>query len=353
MLSIIIPTLNEKDTILKTISEIKRNLKNITYEIIVVDDNSPDKTWKTVQIAKIPFVSCIRRIGKKSLSLSIKEGFSKAKFPYLLVLDADGQHEPKIIKEMLKQIPKNDFVIGSRFTKNGSAKNWSKNRLLISKTASLITFPLISNKLKDPMAGFFMTKKEVFEKTKKDLKGTGYKIFLEMFLSLQNQRRVKISEIPYNFKNRKNGKSKINIKVIKSDLSMILRFYYKKFSRFSKFLIVGFSGLLLNTFLLWFLTEKIHLFYLLSGIIATETAIISNFLLNNFWTWKNTNKKPILQKLLYANLISLLGLTITITSLWVFTYLGVYYLLSNLIGILFSTYLNFTLNNKITFKNEN
>jgi dolichol-phosphate mannosyltransferase len=119
MISIIIPTLNEKDTIIRTIKEIQKNIFPVKHEIIVVDDNSPDKTWQIVQKSKLKNVFCLRRINGKSLSSAVIEGFSKAKYPNLLVMDADGQHDPTIIKQMLKLINNNDFVTGSRFIKGG------------------------------------------------------------------------------------------------------------------------------------------------------------------------------------------------------------------------------------------
>jgi dolichol-phosphate mannosyltransferase len=222
----------------------------------------------------------------------------------------------------------------------------------MSKLAALFCVPILKSKLKDPMSGFFMTKKETFNKVKNNLTGKGYKILLDMVLTIELlDKKAKISEIGYKFRIRKQGQSKLSSKVIKDYLLMLTTFTLKKYSRIIKFLCVGFIGVIINTSILWFLTEKINLFYVISGIIATETAIITNFLLNNFWTWNNTNKlHSFIKRLILFNSVSLVGLIITITSLWILTEIGIYYLMSNLIGIILATAWNYYANDKITFK---
>ncbi|MFT4297911.1 MAG: glycosyltransferase [Candidatus Woesearchaeota archaeon] len=358
MLSIIIPTYNEKESIINTINQIKSNIKGIRHEIIVVDDNSPDKTWKKVSDAKISNVRCIRRTKEKGLSSAVIHGFRNAKYSNLLLIDADGQHNPEIIKEMLNLMPKNDFVIGSRFIKGGSVDDWQKPRILISKAAACLAKPLLSSKITDPMSGFFMTKKAIFNQIQEQLSGKGYKILLDIIVAyeiknkiLGNKQRVKIKEVPYTFKKRKKGESKLGFKVISDYLFMLAFLGFKKYSSLVKFLIVGLTGLILNTLLLWLLTEKVGIFYVLSGIIATETAIISNFILNNYWTWKKGNKTySFIKRLLLYNSVSIIGLLITVSILWLLTELGIYYLLSNIIGIVIATAWNFLANDRITFK---
>ncbi len=355
MLSIIIPTLNEKDTILTTIKEIKKNIKGITHEILVIDDNSPDKTWEVVNKAKIQNTKSIRRLRGKSLSSAVMLGFERAKYKNLLVMDADGQHDPKIIKEMLKEIPKNDFVTGSRFIKGGSVEGWPKKRILMSKTAAMLAKPILNTKVKDPMSGFFMTNKKIFKEVKPRLSGKGYKIFLEMIFEYEQKRKkAKIAEVPYTFRTRKKGESKLGFNVLKAYGLMLLKFAIKKYKKIIKFLIVGLLGVIVNTGILWILTELAGVHYLISGIIATQTAIIHNFLLNNSWTWNGKNKKhSYLKRLISFNTVSLIGLGITVSTLWFLTdIIGIYYIISNLIGIALATTWNFIANDKITFKQK-
>jgi dolichol-phosphate mannosyltransferase len=351
MLSIIIPTYNEKEVILDTIRGIKKGLVGVKHEIIVVDDDSPDLTWRIVKESRLKDVRCIRRLDEKSLSSAVIRGFSDAKYDYLLVLDADNQHDSSIIKEMLKHIKNYDFVVGSRFIEGGSVEGWSQKRIFMSKFAASLSRPLLSSKIKDPMSGFFLTKRGVFDEVKGDLSGKGFKIFLEMLFALESRRIVLIKEIPYTFRIRKKGVSKLGFNVVKAYLSMLFFFSLKKYSQLIKFLLVGLSGVFVNTALLWFLTEQVGLFYVLSGIIATEIAIINNFLLNNFWTWRRRNKKHnFFRRLVSFNAVALVGLGISVSVLWFLTELGVYYLISNLVGILFATAWNYLANDKITFK---
>jgi len=350
MLSVIIPTYNEKDSVLSTIKELKKNIKGIKHEIIVVDDDSPDETWRVVNDSGISHVRCIRRVNDKGLSSAVIRGFSEAKYDYLLVLDADNQHDSSIIKEMLKH--KNcDFVVGSRFVRGGGVSGWSKKRVFMSRFAALLSRPLFSASVNDPMAGFFLTNKSVFNKVKNDLSGRGFKIFLEMFFVLESKKKVKIKEVPYVFRIRKRGESKLGINVIIAYLVMLFSFALKKYATLFKFLVVGASGVVVNTGILWLLTERFDLFYVLSGIIATELAIIRNFLLNNFWTWKSRAKKySFFKRLVSFNGVSLVGLGISVSVLWLLTELGVYYLLSNFIGIIIAATWNYLANDKFTFK---
>jgi dolichol-phosphate mannosyltransferase len=187
----------------------------------------------------------------------------------------------------------------------------------MSKSAALLAKPLLKSNVSDPMSGFFMTKKEVFKIIQNDLSGKGYKIFLEMIFCYEKKKgKSNIGEVPYHFRTRKLGESKLGAKVIFDYLQMLLNFALKKYAFLIKFLIVGLIGLFVNTTLLWFFTEIINLYYVFSGIIATELAIINNFLLNNFWTWNKRNKRHSFIKRFFSyNLVSLIGLMITIFTL--------------------------------------
>lgn len=353
MISIIIPTYNEKNSILNTIGEIKKYL-SVKHEILVMDDDSKDKTWKVVNDAKIDSTKAIRRTKNKSLSAAVIDGFEIAKYENLLVLDADGQHDPSIIPKMLEHIQKNDFVSGSRYTKGGSVQNWPKKRIFASKSAAMLTKLALKTKITDPMSGFFMTKKKVYNQIKKQLSGRGYKIFLEMLSLYENkQEKVSLKEIPYKFRTRKQDKSKLGIKTIIDYLIMIAKLTLKN-NTLIKFLIVGLTGVIVNMFFLWLLTEQIGIYYVVSGIISTELAILNNFFLNNFWTWKKRNKKHhFIKRLLSFNAVSIIGLIITVSSLYIFTELfAINYLISNLIGIALATTWNYLANDKYTFKTK-
>lgn len=208
-ISLIIPTYNEAKNIKKVIKRILPSLRKYDYEIVVVDDDSPDGTADIVNSLKIKRVRLIRRKGKKDLSLSIMDGFKHAKGDIVGVIDADLSHPPELIPKVIEPIIKEnyDISIASRIVKGGGVENWPFIRRFTSWFASLLARPLTN--VKDPMSGFFFVKKSKLNYNY--LKPRGYKILLEILVkcSLTN-----FKEVPYIFRNRKYGESKIGSKVI-------------------------------------------------------------------------------------------------------------------------------------------
>ena len=204
-ISIIIPTYNEKENIKKLIISINKILKK-DFEIIIVDDHSPDGTGKIVaELSKKYPVKCVHRKGKLGLSSAVIEGFKAAKGPVIGVMDADFSHDINIVPQLIKPIINNEaeLTIGSRYIKGGEIENWPLKRKVISRGATLLSLPL--TKIKDPMSGFFFLKKEVIEGI--ELNAKGYKILLEIIVKGSYD---KVKEIPYTFVDRKSGKSKLN-----------------------------------------------------------------------------------------------------------------------------------------------
>ena len=224
MLSIILPTFNEEGNIGKMLTLIKKNLQKINYEVIVVDDNSSDKTVEIAKsMSKKLNVRVIVRKKDYGLSQSVVEGFRKANGDIVCAMDSDLQHPVEILPKMLDNIKNCDIVIGSRFVAGGEIEKWSFHRKIISFFAKMMIMPL--TKVHDPMTGFFMVRKSVI---KFDLlKPRGYKILLEILVrnNLKN-----FIEVPIVFRDRIKGKSKLSMKVnfeyIKQVFSLYL-FYFK------------------------------------------------------------------------------------------------------------------------------
>ncbi len=207
MLSIIIPTFNEKENIEKLIPQVFGQLlaANMEGEVIVVDDNSPDGTADAAEAFSERFnVRVVRRPGKMGLSTAVLEGFRQSNSPFLCVMDADHSHNPEAIPRMFKVLMRQgaDVVIGSRHVPGGSIVGWPFHRKLVSKGAKLLARPITN--VKDPLSGFFMVKREALEGV--ELNPRGYKILLEI-LAKGNIHRVE--EVPINFRNRRHGKSKL------------------------------------------------------------------------------------------------------------------------------------------------
>jgi dolichol-phosphate mannosyltransferase len=223
MISIIIPTYNESKNITLVIKRIHKALEGQQYEAIIIDDNSPDKTWKIAK--KLPSkykVVVIKRSGKLGLSSAVLRGFKRAKGSIIGVIDADLSHPPEKIPELVKYLNSGyDIAVSSRLIKGGMIEDWPFNRRIISKVATLLASPLTN--VKDPLSGFFFLKKEVIENCK--IIPRGYKILLEI---LVKGKYKKVKEIPFLFKNRFVGETKLDMKTCLEYILQILSLYFYK-----------------------------------------------------------------------------------------------------------------------------
>jgi dolichol-phosphate mannosyltransferase len=326
-LSLVIPTYNEKENIQKLIKKIQEEFKEnkINGEIIIVDDNSPDGTGKILEDLKKKQknLKVIHRSGKLGLSSAVLEGWKIADGEVLGVMDADLSHPPEKIKELFE--------------------GWNLKRKLMSKTATLLS--RVYTKVKDPMTGYFMVKKEVIKNV--DLNPKGFKILLEVIIK-GNYRNIK--EIPITFINRVEGKSKAGTKEIFYYLQNLAGYLpYKKnvIKEFVKFAVVGGIGTLINIAILYLLTEKAGVYYLISAIFSFIIAMSSNFILNKIWTFRENVKLGIGKKYFQFGLVSVSALLVNLFFLYIFTeVLGIYYIISQILAIGIALIINF-LGNKI------
>ena len=219
--TIVIPVYNESKNLRILIPKIYNELKNIKFELIIVDDNSNDETSTILKRFKEKNFKHIIRKKERDLSKSCIEGFKKASSKNIIVMDGDLQHKPSDIKKFLNIFYKNrpDFVIGTRDLFKNKKHNLSFLRLFASRILILIVNSLLGNKTSDPMSGFFMFKKSVFKKSQKKLIKKGYKILLDL-LYIKNQ-RVRVIDVSINFDSRTKGKSKMNLKILYYLISMI------------------------------------------------------------------------------------------------------------------------------------
>lgn len=353
-LSIIIPTYNEESTVAQIVYEINGLLKHtdITFEILVVDDNSPDKTGFIINEMSAFFpVRLITRTTDPGLSQSVIEGFGKARGKVIIVTDSDGSHDILIIPQMYQEIKNGtDIVVGSRYCVGGGIKDWPIKRRVISWGAtflSKILFPCCS----DPISGFFGVKKElVFHAP---LKSCGYKILLEI---LGKSYWHTISEIPYVFQNRKAGISKLRPKTI---FEFVRQLYSvalfpgrarKEVTKIKKFAVVGISGIFINMIILAMLKEWFSVPLVGASFIAIELSIISNFVLNDNYTFRGEkNDKSWLHRLFSFNAVSVGGMLINVVVLALLSTVGVWYIIGNFVGILVGFGWNFIGNRRLTW----
>jgi len=351
--SLVIPTFNEAENIRILISRLQQVLQKYEYEIIIVDDDSPDQTWKIVQDygKHDNRIKCLRRFNKKGLSRAVIDGFGMSTGEFLGVMDADLQHDEKLLPKMLELLEKNTIVIGSRKVYEGGSDNWNYFRRFISWGAILLSRLVVSNKVKDIMSGYFVLRREVFKKVEDQLTGRGFKILLEI-LTLTEENKIR--EVGYVIKSRRFGESKLSGKIVLEFLVSLAQFKWRNLdSRMVKFFIVGASGIIVNLGFLAIFKEYLSLSINLSILLAIEVSIISNFILNNFWTFQDCsffNLKENLKGFPKFQLFCFLGMIINFLVTKFLSFSGLNLYLSQFIGIVVASFINYKLNYKWTWK---
>jgi len=354
-ITIIIPTYNERENIAPLIERIHTSLKSRDHEILFVDDDSPDGTAAVIESMTPDYpVRLIMRTQERGLATAVIRGIGEARGTIIGAINADLQHPPEVLKRMVESIDRGaDLAVASRYVKGGGCRDWALSRRIISRASTALTRLLVppARTVKDPLSGCYMFKKSVTADI--PLKTAGYKILLEILMKGRFQNAV---EIPYIFVPRREGHSKLGLRQSLQFLVQIVKFTLstREHIRFLKFCAVGALGTLINTGLLWMLTERLGIYYLLSSVFSIEAAIISNFLLNDRFTFADRRRQapsPFWIRMLKYNLVSLSGLVINMGVLWLLTSAaGVYYLLSNLAGIAAATLWRFTINSRWTWK---
>lgn len=247
-LSIIVPTYNERENVSELVSKLEQCLSGYSWEVIFVDDDSPDRTADSVRTLGRgdSRIRCLQRIGRRGLSSACVEGMLASTAPYLAVMDADLQHDEKLLPRMLGLLREGetDIVVASRYVEGGGIGNWNRSRAAISRFATKLSRALVPEQLSDPMSGFFMLRREVLAESVRNLSAMGFKILIDLFASSPCPLRFK--ELPYQFRNRHAGESKLDA-VAGWDYGMLL---VDKLvghivpARFVSFAIVGGFGVL-------------------------------------------------------------------------------------------------------------
>ena len=287
-LTVISPTLNEAENVPHLVEQLERSLGDIDYEILIVDDDSADQTWSIAQkiSATNPRVRVLRRMQNRGLGMAVIDGFSNASGDALACIDADLQHDPSILPRMLEELLSGtDVVVGSRYVAGGSAGKWDRLRRLQSWFATKTAQFLLGIKLKDPMSGYFLVWRKDFSEVKDQLNGRGFKILLEILTRLHASR---VKEIPYTFRPRTSGESKLTGKIVFLYAQQLWRLCSssRHFSvRFLKFAVVGSTGVVVNLAVMALLLAQTSLHGWRASAIASLAANFQNHILNNFWTY--------------------------------------------------------------------
>jgi len=291
LLSVVVPTFNERDNVAELVRRLEITLKGIAWEVIFVDDNSPDKTHAAVKALarKNPRVRCLRRIGRRGLAGACVEGILSSAAPYVAVMDGDLQHDEAILPKMLEKLRDDacDLVVGSRHVAGGSAnEGFTPIRAAISTGATLVAQRILRAKVNDVMSGFFMLRRDVVEETAPHLCPEGFKILADLLAS--SPQPLRVAEEAYTFRTRLAGESKLDTKIALDFLGLMAN----KMSggiipvSFITFGLVGAAGVGLHMAVLWMMMG-LGLAFEPAQILATIGAMTFNFFANNAATYRD------------------------------------------------------------------
>ena len=314
VLSIVVPTFNERDNVAKLYRKLDATLKGIAWEVVYVDDNSPDGTWQAVrELARQDGrVRCIRRIGRRGLSGACIEGILASSAPYAAVMDADLQHDETQLPKMLSLLQSGaaELVVGSRYIEGGSAVSFNKQRASASAFATEVAKRVLGVEIADPMSGFFMIGRDRFEQLAPKLSTQGFKILLDIVATAGG--KLAAVEVPYTFGARLHGESKLDSMVALDFLGLVLaKLTNDAVSlRFLLFAMVGGTGLLVHLGTLFLALQVLDLPFAEAQAAGAFVAMTSNFILNNFLTYRDQRLKgfAILRGLLAFYLVCSVGL---------------------------------------------
>ncbi|MBW4564851.1 MAG: glycosyltransferase [Mojavia pulchra JT2-VF2] len=375
LLSLVIPTYKERDNIKNVVRILSQLLDESIpgeYELIVVDDDSPDRTWEVAQslTEQYPQLRVMRRQQERGLSSAVIRGWQAARGHVLGVIDGDLQHPPEVLTQLLFAIQQGaDLAVASRHVEGGGVSSWSVVRRFLSRGAQvlgLVILPGVLGRVSDPMSGYFMVCRNAIAGA--TLNPVGYKILLEV---IGRGKVDKIAEVGYVFCERKEGESKVTWKQYVDYLHHLIRLRLStgrlgKFTqqvnfpigRFLRFGLVGLSGVFVDMALLYLLSDPTTLALPLtrSKIIAGEIAIFNNFLWNDAWTFADISMqqqewRQRLKRFLKFNIICLAGLVLNVLVLnLVFNFLVPNRYIANLIAIAIATIWNFWVNLKLSWR---
>jgi dolichol-phosphate mannosyltransferase len=294
-LSVIVPTLNERENIQPFLELLGQALLGVDWEVIFVDDDSRDGTAAAVRAIaqRDPRVRCLQRIGRRGLSTACIEGALASAAPFVAVMDADLQHDERLLPQMLETLKYQpyDIVVGSRYVAGGGIGELNKGRAQISDFATRLSRLICKIEIADPMSGFFMLRRDIFAGAVRQLSGQGFKILLDLLAS--SPRPVRLKELPFQFRSRQHGESKLDT-MVAWEFGMLLAdklIGHLVPVRFALFAFIGVIGLGVHLAVLWTIHKGLGGEFTTAQTAATFMAMTSNFFLNNVFTYRDQRLK--------------------------------------------------------------
>jgi dolichol-phosphate mannosyltransferase len=290
-LSVVVPAFNESANVPVLIDRLRRVLGDTNWEVIFVDDDSPDGTAAVAKRigAEDARVRCIRRIGRRGLSGACLEGMLASQATYVAVMDADLQHDETLLMPMLSVLRggQTDLVVGTRYAEGGSSEAFAAHRQQISLLATRMARSILGVRLTDPMSGFFMMRRDAFDALAPKLSTQGFKLLLDIVATADEDLRT--AELPYEFRERQHGESKLDARVAFDFVGLVLAKATNDVVslRFVFFSLVGLVGVAVHFLVLALGVEALGLRFGWAQTLATMTAIAGNFVLNNAFTYRD------------------------------------------------------------------
>lgn len=361
-LSVVIPTYKESENVKDIVHQLTQLLEATIpnqYELIIVDDDSPDLTWKVAAelMPEFPQLRVMRRQEERGLSTAVIRGWQVARGEILGVIDADLQHPPESLLQLLGEIEKGaDLAVASRHVEGGGVSDWSIVRRFLSRGAQvlgLIILPGVIGRVSDPMSGYFMVRRDAI--AGKTLDPVGYKILIEVL----GRGQIRwVGEVGYVFQERLEGESKVTWKQYIEYLQHLVKLRLARWPvmRFLRFGIVGFSGVFVDMGVFYLLYTVLGLALTRSAILSAEVAIFNNFIWNDLWTFGDISShqkgmRKRVKRFLKFNLICLWGLILNVLIVnLLFNVFGVNAYVSKIIAIAIVTFWNFWLNLKLSWR---
>lgn len=370
--SLVVPTFNEGrniEQVVRVLSGLLDHALPNDYELIIVDDDSPDRTWEIAQqmTAEYPNLRVMRRQDERGLSTAVIRGWQAARGEVLGVIDGDLQHPPEVLLKLVQAVKNGaDLAVGSRHVEGGGTSDWGLIRRILSRGAQLlglVILPSVVGRVSDPMSGYFMVRRSAIADCL--MSPLGYKILLEV---LGRGRVDRVTEVGYVFQERQEGESKVTWKQYVEYLMHLGKLRSRgrisrlrerfQLGRFLRFGLVGFSGVFVDMLVLYLLSDPSTLGWNLtrSKIIASELAIVNNFLWNDLWTFGDISRsqrgnRTRFKRFIKFNVICLMGLILNVLILnLLYNAFGINRYVANLIAIVLVTFWNFWINLKLSWR---
>lgn len=290
-LAIVVPTFNESSNVEELVRRIDRALGDVAWEVVFVDDDSPDHTAAAVRRMgqSDARVRVIQRIGRRGLSSACVEGMLATSAPYVAVMDADLQHDEKILPTMLDALRAGtvDIAVGSRYVAGGDIGAWDGQRASISRLATRVSRAVVPPDLNDPMSGFFMIRRDAFMERVRNLSSLGFKILVDLFAS--GTAPLRFVEVPFHFRPRLSGESKLDGHVAWDYGMLLLDKLVGRWIpvRFISFGLIGSAGVGVHMTVLTLMFKTGLTSFAVGQAIATLVAMVFNFFVNNMLTYRD------------------------------------------------------------------